>query len=137
MKGIKCIDCGQQVTTIYIHRKRCGSVKDKSGCAYTAFLINVRKRNAGYRKTKAFRKKESTYYKHWYKNNNRKRNPMAARAHSAVFAAIQLGILIRPQTCQHCNRGAKIQGHHTDYSKPLQVIWLCQPCHKIEHQISA
>ena len=25
--------------------------------------------------------------------------------------------------------------HHEDYSKPLQVIWLCKACHLAEHRV--
>lgn len=136
MNGIKCIDCGQQVTTIYLQRKRCGSVKEKSGCSYRAFLIAVRKKSAEYRKNRKFRKKESAYYKQWYEQSGRKRNRIHQRAQNMVAYAIKQGILVRPENCQCCNKKAKIQAHHQDYSKPLQVLWLCQPCHKLEHQVS-
>lgn len=24
--------------------------------------------------------------------------------------------------------------HHPDYSKPLEVVWMCRPCHLAEHK---
>jgi hypothetical protein len=36
----------------------------------------------------------------------------------------------RPRVCSHCWLSRKVQGHHPDYSKPLEVIWLCQNCHR-------
>jgi ribosomal protein S27AE len=54
------------------------------------------------------------------------------RAHNAVHAAIKSGKLVR-QSCLRCEHGKTI-AHHEDYSKPLDVIWLCQPCHKTRHK---
>ena len=52
-------------------------------------------------------------------------------AHRAVTRAIKNGTLVRPDVCSKCgkNRGAPIEGHHEDYSKPLSVEWLCSVCH--------
>ncbi len=41
---------------------------------------------------------------------------------------------IKKQPCRDCNSTIRIQGHHTDYSKPLEVTWLCSLCHAREHK---
>lgn len=67
--------------------------------------------------------------------------PEKERAKRAVRSAIVKGILIRPDSCEVCHkvpppiRGGKtgIHGHHDDYSKPLDVRWLCVACHAAHH----
>lgn len=53
-------------------------------------------------------------------------------AHSAVARAIRDGRLVR-QPCCRCGT-EKTVAHHEDYEKPLEVVWLCQPCHKQRHK---
>lgn len=36
--------------------------------------------------------------------------------------------------CEKCGATADIHMHHDDYSKPLEVRWLCRGCHEIEHK---
>lgn len=52
-------------------------------------------------------------------------------AHSAVSAARRGGSLI-PKPCERCGV-AKVDAHHDDYSKPLDVRWLCRACHTRHH----
>ena len=66
----------------------------------------------------------------WGKENREKRN-----AHSRVQRAIENGLLIKPSTCQICGKcECEIQGHHHDYSKPLDVVWVCTECHGKLHK---
>lgn len=55
-----------------------------------------------------------------------------AKAHTAVAKAVRNGVLI-PKPCEWCGE-EKSLAHHDDYDQPLNVIWLCQPCHKLRHK---
>lgn len=54
--------------------------------------------------------------------------------------ALAQGKITRPDSCEQCGSSERfsdgrtsIQGHHTDYNKPLVVMWLCQKCHHNWH----
>jgi hypothetical protein len=54
-------------------------------------------------------------------------------ARIAVSHAMKSGALIR-QPCERCGVTKRIHAHHEDYSKPLDVNWLCKDCHGKRHQ---
>lgn len=58
-----------------------------------------------------------------------------ARAHDAVRRAIKRGELTR-QACERCASTDRVEAHHDDYGKPLDIRWLCDPCHKQEHPVA-
>ncbi len=66
-----------------------------------------------------------------YLKNHYRQNPDAKRAHNAVTNAIRDGKMEK-EPCLFCG-SSKVEGHHRDYSKPLDVIWLCPQCHKRLH----
>jgi len=49
----------------------------------------------------------------------------------AVARAVASGTLTRGP-CAVCG-ALKVHGHHGDYSKPLDVVWLCPPHHRQLH----
>jgi hypothetical protein len=59
------------------------------------------------------------------------------RARYAARKAIDDGVLIKPDRCSACQSGGWIEGHHPDYSKPLDVLWLCRRCHKQFHKTNS
>jgi len=70
----------------------------------------------------------------------RVRNPHKRSAHMAVKHALERGQLVRPVTCSGTLGYAQINctrdrpgAHHDDYSRPLDVIWLCRTCHRFRH----
>jgi hypothetical protein len=64
----------------------------------------------------------------WIKNNREKRN-----ASANLRYAVAMGRVVKPDACEICNRRRSLQGHHRDYSKPLEVQWLCVSCHRLIH----
>lgn len=75
------------------------------------------------------------YMREWRRRNPGKRWCARAPQHvrnagEAVRRAIRSGRLIRPGTCEECGIAGAIEAAHSDYTKPLDVRWLCQPCHR-------
>lgn len=59
--------------------------------------------------------------------------PTHRNAYRVVEAALKAGELVNPQVCFGC--GCKppehrIEAHHHDYARPLDIVWLCAPCHR-------
>lgn len=70
-------------------------------------------------------KRATAYWQAWAE-----RYPEKAEAHRLVSNAVQAGRLTR-QVCETCGR-LPSEAHHDDYSKPLDVRWLCRT-HHLEH----
>jgi len=66
---------------------------------------------------------------------NRERWPEKYKARNAVSNAVRDGRLHKPDHCESCGTSdfRQLEGHHDDYSKPLDVRWLCAPCHRQWH----
>lgn len=60
-------------------------------------------------------------YKRW-----KDKNPDKYKIYKTVFSAVRNGTLKRKKC--FCGK-IKVEAHHEDYSKPLEVIWLCKKHH--------
>lgn len=131
-----CCECGRELPISEFNKKR--STKDglQERCR-DCFSAYNRKRHASNReKYKADVKR----YREENPNNELetrlkacKKSPTAKNAYRAVDAAIRAGVIERPTKCSGCGCGDaehRIEAHHFDYSDPLNVIWLCTPCHR-------
>lgn len=64
-------------------------------------------------------------------------------AYDAVRAAKHKGLIKSPGACEKCGEAERfsatgrslLHGHHRDYSKPLDVQWLCVKCHRKETRL--
>ena len=75
---------------------------------------------------------QAAYMRNWRKTN--KMTPEQRRkdnCRSYAYTYLKRGYLER-EPCNACG-AEKAQMHHHDYSKPLEVEWLCRPCHLAEH----
>jgi hypothetical protein len=67
----------------------------------------------------------------------RPRYTVASAARQAVHLAVADGRLTKPAICSECGgRERRIEAHHHDYTKPLEVVWLCSVCHANAHRLA-
>ncbi len=60
--------------------------------------------------------------------------PEKYKAHTLVNNLVRDGKLIKPNECEICNYGSdRIEAHHENYEKPLDIFWLCKKCHNDIH----
>lgn len=64
----------------------------------------------------------------------RKANPERRAAQHALNSAVRSGKVVPWPVCAmyYCDV-TKVEAHHPDYSRPLDVVWLCSPHHKQAH----
>lgn len=63
------------------------------------------------------------------RENERPRLLARVAVHNAIVAGA-----ITPQPCWCC--GHEAEAHHPDYSRPLDVVWLCKPHHQEVHAMA-
>jgi hypothetical protein len=67
----------------------------------------------------------------------KERYPEKYKANKAVWDAVHDGRLVKPACCEDCGKPTpkgELDGHHKDYSKKLEVDWLCRQCHRKRHE---
>jgi|SRR6267142_4698327 len=119
----KCIDCA----IVDAHLLRLKNIGDKEWLESERARCRVKQqkyRNGGGRKR---------VLKHritW-----RKKHPEKRSAHHTAYRAVKNGLLHRVVTCESCGVvPSVIHKHHPDYTKPLEVDWLCPLCHGKRHR---
>lgn len=90
----------------------------------------------------AARKRNIEHYREYDRNRGsrmsnedlrrqRARHPEWVKAHRSVRNALRNGTLHK-KPCEICG-ASLVHAHHPDYSKPLEVIWLCPAHHRMIH----
>lgn len=80
----------------------------------------------------SYKRNRSAERNRLYSKTHTRRHPLARTARVAVNNAIRDGRLVRGP-CVECG-ATPAEGHHDDYTKPLEVRWLCRRCHNEWHK---
>jgi ribosomal protein S27AE len=90
---------------------------------------------------RAWREKNRGYSTRYYQANAEKEREQARErskttaykirkaAQQRVRTAVRRGRLTQSLICSECGRETTLHKHHDDYTKPLDVRWLCPDCH--------
>jgi len=91
--------------------------------------------NLCHRRTDVKKRQNPKYRANIYKLHKeyRERNPFKMRARTKLQRAVFNGYIIKPDFCDRCQRYLPVEGHHYDYSRAFDVLWLCKMCHEWLH----
>lgn len=122
-RGWLCPDCRYLYDAAYRARRKAAGIKTSGSRTW-----DPAKRAAWWEKNADEQRKKRAARMRGYR-----KDPVLRPKHEArwkVSRALKTGRLVR----QPCRCGATdSQAHHRDYSMPLEVEWLCRPCHDAEH----
>lgn len=132
----KCFRCGKTkpLSDFYKHPQmgngHLGKCKE---CNKQDVRDNYRLRRDQYRRYYAERETTQRRKEHRHRRQKlrRQKHPEKYKANYLAGDAIRDGRLIR-QPCEKCGN-PKTEAHHDDYSKPLDVRWLCFKHHREHH----
>ena len=71
-----------------------------------------------------------------YTNKHRDKYRNATLSRSKLGNSIRAGKVLRKKSCEECGEECVTHGHHFDYNKPLDVVWMCRTCHVNWHLIN-
>lgn len=146
-RKVKCENCGKPFFTRHSQAKwcpgKCRAIAERK-CWRDYGRKNKEKRNQYHRKLyradpeKVIRRigeyRKTKRGKEMVKRKDarmRKKFPEKYSARQEVLKALKRGEL-KKEPCNRCG-SKKVHAHHTDYSKPLKVIWLCEKHHREAH----
>lgn len=129
-----CRKCGiaKDLTEFYIHEKMAdGHLNFCKDCVKDR-VRDHRANNDHVRTAERFRYhhgRKKGQVKQW-QDENEKRMHIAKWACGVVRAAIKKGLIVKPSQCERCEAEGFVESSHHDYTKPLEVEWLCRRCHR-------
>lgn len=147
-----CKECGieKSLSEYYAHKKMADGHLNKCKICVKVRISKHREVNLdqikAYDKQRAMIPKRVTARKEYAKTNAgkiakkkalekyRMKHNERNYAHTAVSNALRDG-KIEKIPCLICG-DEKVEGHHPDYSRPLDVVWLCNKHHREAHNLT-
>lgn len=127
----------------------CKACIRKQSREWRARTIDIRKEYDRNRKNKKERCEQQKEYKkrlreenpmkydeifHGLRKRYRQKHKEKTLAESKLDYALSRNKIERPNECSICHKKCIPHGHHYDYTKPLDVIWVCPACHSQIHK---
>lgn len=136
----RCTKCGKEKPLEEFYRAKLG----KHGRAAECKACKQAKSKRHYQEA---RKERIEVIRRWQQANPERtaehrrgqyeRTPALIIARVLLGKAVRDGRITKPDGCEDCGQvtpSRRLHGHHQDYSKPLDVEWLCKDCHWDRHR---
>lgn len=116
----KCDTCKKEKSLDCFYKNK----SKKNGIASTCKLCATKLLDK-HRKTSKFKRNALDRQREY-----RRKYPERNRAHQLAQYARKKGWIVTRNTCEDCGEKKRLEMAHIDYSRPLDIRWLCTPCHR-------
>jgi hypothetical protein len=123
----RCTKCGQVKRISLFSRRGRHTDQRRSQCTPCRVKYTKRWQRLHPECLRAYRRRQQTHGSPYWRRY---------AACQLVYWAVVTGYIPRKYNCEKCGidaKHAKLQRHHPDYDRPLDVVWLCTMCHAKEH----
>lgn len=116
---------------------------NRTYCSLECFRASGMVNNLSTEEMREYRAERNRKYRKTYRGNEivkkmaknqRIKFPNKIKARALVNYQLQKGLLVKPEVCSSCKKAKKLDAHHKDYEKPLDVTWICRLCHFYLHK---
>lgn len=128
----KCFKCGEVKTLSDFYKHKAMGDGHLNKCKECT-KEDVRERRRTNPKVQEYDRLRGNRQDPDYQKQYRKRYPNKYKAHRLINNGIRDGKISSKNSCEECFSEFSVEAHHDDYSKPLDVRWLCALCHKRWH----
>lgn len=138
MESKKCFKCGEEkpLSEFYVHKMmKDGYLNKCKECAikdvrlrrieHPEILAEYEKKRLGNDERRAYVREHAKRWQEKY--------PERKKAHQTLQNALRDKKISKPDSCEVCGCKKKLHAHHYDYSKALEVVWVCVKCHRQLH----
>ena len=139
-----CFKCGQVLPLSFFYKHKQMADGHLGKCKECTKKDSIKCRNNNIEYYRLFDRKRGnrmTAEQRKVQNKKNRNKPIAWRkkyperyfAHNELNKALKRGDIVKPDKCIGCLEVSRLHGHHDDYSKPLDVLWMCIQHHRDLH----
>ena len=129
----ECFKCSKSLPLAMFYKHSGMSDGYLGKCKLCARTDSTKRRNDNIESVRAYDRERGHRQKQSYHKEYRAIYPNAYRAVTMINNYVRDGKVTRVSVCEICDQETRTVAHHKDYLKPLDVMWLCQACHKQWH----
>lgn len=128
----KCFKCGEEqpLSQFYKHKQMGDGHLNKCKACTKRDVKEHREKNI--ERIRAYDRARGNRQALEYPKQWREKNPEKYRAHTKVNNELRAGNLTK-KPCDVCGSTDRVHAHHDDYSRPLDIRWLCATHHRQHH----
>lgn len=122
---LTCVKCGEVKDFVEFSPRKDSATGFNRQCRKCRIYLPIKKEDRTEEQNEKIRQV-------WRNRHYKKANRDTARR--ALRNAVKNGKIDKPSVCEKCGSKGLMHGHHEDYTKPLDVKWLCESCHLEIHK---